>query len=263
MAKPIIPREVRNADWPKWDFLSEEQQTAYEEAIKKYPEEAFDSLNISRKGSNLWKVLLLNQEGIATTLSLPQLDDLADAYPNDFENHYGDAPTVALRSAVSPYSKQLLELLENPNLEHTLIIEGLGVEPAKNYPDGLKFKKTGRFNVVPAADFDHKNHGRKFWSINPNYTVNWVKNDEDPEGSRTFYTREDDTSRIGVNWDLFVDSDNTYFRNSYPDGRVVVLSAEGASQNFDSYISELQQEREAYFDKLRALRDRISAELPQ
>lgn len=240
-----IPREIRYALWPESDFLSEEQQAKYEEALKKFSGKAYDSLNISREGSNLWKVLLLNQLGI-TTESLSSLDDLADSNTKFLEDHYEDAPAVALRSAGDSYThndylaKQLTELIENPEFKHTLIIEGLGIKQDDKEPTyNLVFEKTERFKVFEAPDFDHKNNGKRISRINPDYSIEF-----DESGTRILYTREDGLSRLCVNWDLDVNSNVRILAYSNSVGRVVVVSAEGANENFEDHILELEKEKQ-------------------
>ncbi len=259
MGKPIIPKEIRNANWPEWDFLSPEQQEAYSEAIKRFSGNAFNYLN---RECNLWKVHFIEQEGIARILPLHQLIDVANAYPKDFKGHYSDVCAVALRNTGSPYSDQLYKLLKNPNLEHTLIIEGLEIEQDENYPDGLKFKDTSKIRVFPAPDFDHQNNGRRFRSINYNYSIKWVKDGEDLEGSKILYTRSNDASRLYVNRGLDVYSNDLDFRVSGPDGRVVVKSAEGAAQNFDRYVIELDAERKKQLAELEKQKVEIQTRFP-
>jgi hypothetical protein len=62
----LIPREIRETGFPTVRFLSEEEQTRYDAEIKKYGDKARSILNIPIKGSNLFKVLLLNEIGIRT-----------------------------------------------------------------------------------------------------------------------------------------------------------------------------------------------------
>ena len=60
----LVPREVREASWPEVYFLTEEQQGIYEQEIKKFSGKAYESLNIRKEGSNLFKVLLnIRKEG--------------------------------------------------------------------------------------------------------------------------------------------------------------------------------------------------------
>ena len=60
----LIPREFREAGFPEARFLTEEEQARYEEACKPYTGKARDSLAIPQAGSNLFKVLKLNEMGI-------------------------------------------------------------------------------------------------------------------------------------------------------------------------------------------------------
>lgn len=62
-------------------------------------------------------------------------------------------------------------------------------------------------------------------------------------GNRTLYTRKDGLSRLCLNRYLNLNSGNDSLACSNSVGRVVAVSAEGASQNLDRYVKKLNQEK--------------------
>jgi len=66
-------------------------------------------------------------------------------------------------------------------------------------------------------------------------------------GNRNSYTRESGLSRLdlGGGLDLYSDWDVDSLDGSNGGGRVVVVSAAGASQKIDSYVSKLEAEKDA------------------
>jgi hypothetical protein len=242
----LIPREIRETGFPTADFLSEEQQQIYEEACKGFKnEKARSSLKVSRNGSNLFKVLLLNQIGIRTAT----LSELESALENgmDLRGCYEDAPAVVLRSAEDSYSpndylaKNLTKQLEVKEFKVPLVVEGLKVVEDDNSQYGLRFERTDLTKVTEAPDLNHQNNLRKFSRINPNYSI-----DFNGEGTRNLYTRSSGVSRLYLYGDLCLSSDNESLADSGDTGRVVVVNdAEGVSQNFlGDYLTSLQQEKD-------------------
>src|SRR3989344_3416332 len=93
----LIPREIRDMKFPEARLLTQAEQYRYEELCKPFGEKAQASLKVGIKGSNLWKVLLLNQNRIRTA-TLPELDLIAESNPEFLSGTYEDAPAVVLRS---------------------------------------------------------------------------------------------------------------------------------------------------------------------
>ena len=99
----LIPREIREqleevtSCYPQARFLSKEEQARYEEACRSFSNpRAITSLNVPRNGSNLFKVLLLNQIGIRTA----SLGELESALENGLglRGYYEDVASAVLRS---------------------------------------------------------------------------------------------------------------------------------------------------------------------
>src|SRR3989344_5662953 len=128
----LIPREFRELDFQEARFLNEAEQAKYLEAIKSFGEKAKNSLNIPVKGSNLFKVLFLNQIGIQTAT----IHDLECALDNgmNIKETYEDGCEVALRSREDSIEennyliKDLTKKLKIKSINHPKIITGLGIK---------------------------------------------------------------------------------------------------------------------------------------
>ena len=223
----LIPRGIREADFPTARFLSNAEQKTYEESIKQFLGNAYDSLNIPQKGSKLWKVLFLNQIGIRTA-TLPELD-LAIQNGMNLKGFYEDGGEIVLRSRGDSYeinnslAKTLADKLKLTSFEYPFIVKGLGIIQSddKKNSYGLEFL-TDNAEVIEAKDFHHKNNQRRFSTIHPDYTIEW-----DDKGERTIYSsRNDGLSSLGLDEDLGLFSDYGHLAVSYDYGRVVVVSGE-------------------------------------
>jgi len=242
----LIPRELKNYNFPEASFLSKEQQIAYEEACKQFSNgKARESLKIPQKGSNLFKILLLNQIGIRT-VTLLELDFIAEQNPDFLKGFYEDSPSVVLRSNRNSYStndylaKSLAKLISKKNFNQPIIINGLKIKEDNNSPYGLNFEAADNFEFFKAPDFSHKNNTRRFSRINPDYTIEF-----DDKASRTLYTRNSGLSGLYLNRYLDLYSGSANLANSNDNGRVVVVSAKGTSQKIlDEQVAKLQKIRD-------------------
>jgi hypothetical protein len=225
----LVPREIRESGFPTASLLSEQEQRKYENAIRKFDsEKARNSLNVPIEGSNLWKILLLNQIGIRTA-TIPELEC---AFENDMnlKGTYEDGREVILRSVGDSYqpndfiARDLAEKLKIKRLSgNPLIVTGLNPIENTSSEYGLVLDSTTATQVIEAPDFSHKNNQRKFLRINPDYTIEWS------DKGRTFYSRGNGLSRLGLGRDLGLDSDWDSLSGSGSDGRVVVIDAEGVA----------------------------------
>lgn len=222
----LISREVRELEHTTASFLSEEEHKKYQEFLKQFSGNAYDSLNIPLKGSNVWKVLALNQIGITTT-TLQELE-LALENGMPLKNYYEDGREVVLRSREDNHqpnnylAQTLADKLGLTSFQHPYIVKGLGIkqsEASKEInPYGLEFV-TKNAEVIEAKDFHHKNDVRGFRRINEDYSIEWDEN-----GLRTFYSRDNGLSGVYFGRVLGLVSDNKYLANSSDSGRVVVVS---------------------------------------
>lgn len=242
MAEKSVRIISRDLKFPEARFLNEEEQTKYEELCKSFGEKARVSLNVGEKGSNLFKVLLLNQSGIRTT-TLHELDLIAETSPDFLKGFYEDAPAVVLRSAGDSYSqndylaKSLASLIGKSDFPHAVVIEGLKVKEDSNSGYGLSFEKGEKFKFIKAPAFDHANNVRKFARINPDYTI-----DFDKSASRELYTRETGLSGLSLGGALVLYSSFVDLAYSSAAGRVVCVADEVAPKNFPA---EAKAEKEA------------------
>lgn len=223
----LMPRELREAGYPIARFLSEEEQARYDEEIKQYKDKARDSLRVSLNGSNLFKVLLLNQIGIRTA-TLPELECALENGMNLRET-YEDAPSVILRSSGDSYApndyiaKDLTKKLGLKSFKAPKIINGLRIVEDKDSAYGLNFD-TKDAQIIEAPDFDNRNNQRKFLRINPDYSIEFDNN-----ATRTLYTRDSGLSGLCLNRYLDAYSNDEDLADSDEYGRVVVVSGEAAS----------------------------------
>ena len=226
----LIPRELREAGFPTAHFLSEEEQNTYQQSLKEFSGKAYDSLNIGRNGSSLWKVLWLNQIGIKTATLLK----LELALENDLplSGYYADSREVIVRSNGYSYPKnkylaqKLTHDLKLKTWDNPYIIKNLKIKQDEQSAYGLSFI-VDNAEVIEAPDFHHNNHGRTFKRINDDYTIAW-----DDANKRTFYARDNGLSRVYVGGGSVVGSDDGRLDISGDCGRVVVVgNATGAQKN--------------------------------
>ena len=243
----LILREEREK-YPKIRFISPEEQSRFKESIKQFSGKAYDSLNIpkdgSLNGSNVWKVLWLNQTGIRTA-TIPEIYSATDNGMN-LRGAYEDGREVILRSNGDLFSnnnylaQKLAEDLHLTNFDNPYIVKGLGIKRDEKSDYGLSFLVDNDIEVIKAKDFHHKNNRKKFTRINEDYSI-----DFDKKGEITFYAREDGLSWLYVGVDCDLGSYVVHLASSYDLGRVVVVSdAEGVQKIFEIYISQLKQEAE-------------------
>jgi len=219
----LTPKNV-----PTARFLTEEQQGAYEQSIQKYSGRAREVLDIPRKGSNLFKVLYLDQmlpEGkrVATPADW---QDIRDENPDYLAGVYLDASRVVLRSAGDSYkpndfvAKDLAKKIHKRTFKNPIVITGLKLKKDSNSSYGFVFELTDKSEKIEAPELAHFNHGRKF-----------IRLDErgfpifDDEGDRTLYTRNNGLAGLYLDRDSVMVSNYGNLANSDALGRVVVVSA--------------------------------------
>lgn len=185
------------------------------------------------KGSNIFAVARIDTKLREQGLRTANLKDLANETILDVirDKYYVDAPVLVLRSLKdSPnprnnnLAEKLAEYLDVSKIEKTpALITGFDVaswpEDSKNY--GLQFVPRSDFSVIYDSRLLAKYNQEKF-----------SKTDElglpifDKEGTRTWYTREDVLSGLGLGGGFALDSYDGDLADSAEDGRVVVVSGE-------------------------------------
>jgi len=249
----VVPRKIREA-LPRARFLNEEEQARYEEAVKRFnSKKARDNLSVPRNGSNIFKVSLLNHIGIPTA-TLQELDLIAREVPEFLEGHSEDAPAVILASSGDSYgfndyvAKSLAGLIGRESFSNPVIVEGLVPEDDDSSFYGLRFGKGEKFRVIEAPDFSHRNNGRRFSRINPDYSIEF-----EDKGSRTLYTRDNGLSRLFLDGGLNLVA-NVGLDDSGAYGRVVVMkTGEAGSQNLlNDYIKTLKEKEDQEIESVKA-----------
>ena len=205
-------------------FLTDAEQKHYEDAVRQLKnEKARDSLNVPKNGSNLWKILLLNQIGIRTA-TLAELDQIAQASDDFLRGTYEDSASVALRSNGDSYqkndylAKSLARLIRKRTFKEPVVVNGLGIKEDSHSPYGLGFKKRNSFDFFEAPELGYENNRKKFKILDERGMPIFDEN-----GVRTLYTRSDGLSGLLLDGYLSLDSDWGNLSNSGEYGRVVVV----------------------------------------
>jgi len=240
----LIPREIREAGFPTARYLNENEQTRYEEAVKGFnSEKARKTLSVPSNGSNLFKVLLLNKLGIRTA-TMQELEMIVDQNPGMLRGHYEDSPSVALFSSNTSYdsnkplAKSLSKLVGKH--EYPVIMDGLELVEDPSTAYGLSLKPGNKFQFAKAPELAYANNGRKFSRLDERAMPIF-----DDKGTRTLYTRQDGFSRVCLGGSLSLGLGDEDLAGSGENGRVVVVSAEGAANaKLKEYMSRLTSERD-------------------
>ena len=239
----LIPREIRKANFPIARFLSNEQQKIYEEACKQFHStKAKKTLDVSQKGSNLFKVLFLNQIGIRTA-TLPELGLIVENNPDFLKSFYEDSLSVVLRSNGDSYvnndylAKSLAKLIKKRTFKQPIVINGLKIKQDNDSAYGLGFEQADNFEFFISPELAHKNNQRKFSRLDKRGMPIF-----DEQGNRTLYTRESGFSRLNLGRILGWNAKWGDLAISNSDGRVVVVSGEATSQKFlEEYVTKIQE----------------------
>lgn len=220
---------TRNVVFPTARFLTEAQQEAYEQSIQRYSGRTRKVLDIPRKGSNLFKVLYLDQmlpegERIATPADWQDIRDKKDY----LVGLHLDAPEVVLRSAGDSYkpndfvAKDLAKKIHEGTFKNPIVITGLKLRQDSNSSYGFVFELTDKSEKIEAPEFAHSNNGREISRLDERGFPIFDDNQD-----MAFYTRDNGLSRLYLSGLLSVDSSDGNLEISEADCRVVVVSAEG------------------------------------
>ncbi|MBI2044935.1 hypothetical protein HYT23_02670 [Candidatus Pacearchaeota archaeon] len=244
----LIPREIREAGFPTARYLNEGEQARYDEAVRSFnSEKARETLRVPLNGSNLFKVLLLNKLGIRTA-TIQELEMIVDQNPGMLKGHYEDSPSVVLFSINTSYApnKPLAKSLSKLVGKHEYPVLMTGLEPVEDHSTdyGLSLKPGDKFQFTEAPELAYANHGRKFLRLDERGMPIF-----DDKGTRTLHTRQDGLSRVYLGWGLGLVSYGEYLAGSDEDGRVVVVSAEGAANlKLQEHMLKLTAERDRQND---------------
>ncbi len=254
----------KNVPYLEANFLSEDQQVRYEEAVSQYDNQrARNTLSVPIKGSNLFKVLLLNQIGIRTA-SLPELDQIRLEDEDFLKGIYVDTPSIVLRGEGDSYelNDRLARYLEGKakerglDLEEPIVANGLRLRQDGNSAYGLNFLVDGETEMFEAPELRPENNYKKF-----------TRQDErgmpifENGGEKTFYTGSNRLSRLCLDDGPVLDSLLRYLGVSGDYGRVVVVSAGGTRAEFDDYLGKLRESKERELSDLQERYDRAESVL--
>ena len=254
----LIPEEIV---FPRARFSSDGEYDTYNEKVKSFnSEKARDSLKVSREGSQLFQVSLLNQLGIKTA-NLSEIYHIWDINPNFLSGHYEDVPKVVLRTNGDSYSpndlvaRTLYDAAKKRsfikgNLKHSHVLRGLKVEENKDSEYGLVLVPGEDFSCEEAPVFDYENNERKFLRVEKEMPVLLSDKDiselpeEDKQKLKTLYTGKEGVSRLFVNSSSNLNSDLRNLSYSLSYSMVVVIDSMGFSpKKLEDYLLSLKEER--------------------
>lgn len=218
-------------------------------------------------GSNIFDVALLDEivrpYGIRAVVPSDGRDErVLDMVRGE---HYTDFKALVLRSAGDSYerndalAKKLAEHVDVSRLEkEPALIRGFRIEPwaedAKNY--GLQFVPSEDFSI----HYDERLLGKyDGWKFNEVDEIGLPEHLDEERGARGWYSKNDGLSRLVLGRNLGLNSD--YYGLAYSDyvGRVVFVSGEATSRNFEEEINreyktqlvELNERREKALEIIR------------
>ena len=225
---------------PQLHLLGDEEQKKYDDAIKQYSGKASETLRLGKKGSHLFKVILLNQIGIVTASAFQMYEGIENN-PAFLSERYSDITKVVLRSAGDSYTpndsleKSLVEATKLKNFNHAIVLGGLEIKADSNSEYGLGLVPGEKFFHYEAPEFDYCYNGINFLQVDERDIPILLSDDqinqlseEERNNLKTSYTRDNGLSRLYVNRSRDLGSRYGLLAGSVDDGRVVVVgSAKG------------------------------------
>jgi hypothetical protein len=201
------------------------------------------------RGSNPFVVVLINQiveqEGLRTATQA-DLERILKVNALPLQGQYEDTGLV-LRSADTPnkyLAKNLMQQIKakNPKAKMPVMIplNGLELVADSSSPYKLAFKL--KDSTEAFYDLSVLNKNGNFSSKDIDEETGLPKKTGN-SGDRYLYTTNSGLSGFYLGGDLSLDSNYDSLAYSYDYGRVVVVSAEGTSQNLKKYFAELEQEK--------------------
>ena len=150
--------------------------------------------------------------------------------------HYTTANALVFRSLKDSYNRDNEKITKflvesgKINIERTerepALITGFDIQPSE--------EKEYKFIAVPAEGFNVHYDDRfleqyNTWRFDETDEIGMPVKLDKQKGKRALYTRDDGISGFGLSWSRVLDSDGYVLSYSNGDGRVVLVSAEGAS----------------------------------
>ncbi len=238
--------------------FGESKLQEYAEKIKRYDEKARETLNVFSfvdgkvKGSNVFADVELASGIIALSSELEHAVRISPGY---FRGTYEDIGLV-LRTEGDSYqyndylAKNLAEQVKKRGvaLPARISLKGLTLKEDGNSSYGLVFLLGEDSEVINVPEFSYVNNRKSF-----------SRSDErgipifDGNGNRIFYSRENGLSRLYLNVNLNLNSNDEYLADSDAYGRVVVVSGEAAGADIlQEYLLRISA-------NLSELRNRLNA----
>jgi len=175
--------------------------------------------------------------------------------------YYTDSPTLVVRSLKDSYEKNLplikriSEEVEEANgkLDLPFMIYGFDVKPWEEDLEGygIDILRREDFSVIHDERLSGKYNGEKFSEVDDLGLPLF-----DKDGKRTWYARDRGLSRLYLSRYLNVDSSDGHLANSYDNGLVVLVSAEGARENFKDVSAKIEADYQAKLNDLKERKER-------
>jgi hypothetical protein len=155
------------------------------------------------------------------------------------DKYYTDTPTLVLRSTTDSYEKnlpiikQLVQATEEVNgqLQLPIMVTGFDVKIKQDNGYGITIVPREDFKAVSDSRLKGEHNGKRFSEVDELGLPKF-----DSNGSRTWYARSNGLSRLYLSRSLNLYSGNVSLADSFDGGRVVVVSAEGTSQNLEGKL---------------------------
>jgi hypothetical protein len=197
----------------------------------------YDNNSGKVKGSRPGYCVAVNEvirEEELITATPADLEKILKSGALDLRGTYEDSALV-LRNENEPNSYEAKDLMKqvkarNPKIEMPVVIplNGLDIVEDKNSKYGFIFRLRENAEIIYAPTLNTKGGSFDSECI---YEKTGLPVKLNEKGNRTLYTRSSGLSRLYLDRGLDLDSNGGNVDDSNSDGRVVVVSAEGAAQN--------------------------------
>ena len=198
----------------------------------------------SNPPSNVLLNMILGQEGLRTS-SQADIEKVLKLKALRLNGRYIDTGLI-LRSKCNPNEylagnlmSQIREISPKAKMPAMIPLHELELTADSSSPYGFAFKI--KENAQIFYDLSVLNKGGHFSSEDIDLQTGLPKKTGN-NGNRELYTRDSGLSGLYLDGDSGVISDGDDLDNSDGNGRVVVVSAGGAAENLEKYVSQLKQE---------------------
>jgi len=263
-AKPFVETPI---EIPLIGFLGGEYGKEINDSIKK-DYESFPTLQIANysgqliRGSNPFYAVAV-QERLPSGMKVASQSDLEKALKwqsLDLKGIYVDSSLV-LRTEGNPNSylaKNLINQIKkrNPKARMPVMIplSGLELIQDSNSDYGLSFELKENAEIIYAPILNKESGNFSSEKVNLKTGLPTKLG----QGNRSFYARKDGLSRVYLNEDSDVNSNDGSLQGSDSDGRVVVVNAEGvAPEILQAYYNRLNESKQQLENKIKTKISRL------